>query len=239
MRMLEGIERPASPPSARREGRDRDARSRRQLECDADNLVEFAVMGSVFAQALLGLDCRRSACSMSASEELKGHEELRKAAALLRRPGSPVNFHGFVEGDDIGAGTVDVVVTDGFTGNIALKAIEGTAKLIRSSCARRLPDLDFRQDRLSVRRGAFEAAQADGSAPLQWRRVPRPQRHRASRATAAPMRWASPTPSAWRLDMVRYAYKNKIVEGLAEVSRRRSGLSTPGHEALQASGGTA
>src|SRR5215469_160950 len=99
------------------------------VECDADNLAEFSVMGSVFAQVLLGLDTPRVGLLNVGSEELKGHEELRTAAAWLRRDGSPVNFHGFVEGYDIGSGLVDVVVTDGFTGNVALKSIEGTAKL--------------------------------------------------------------------------------------------------------------
>ena len=54
----------------------------------------------------------------------------------LRAPGSPINFHGFVEGDDIAAGTVDVIVTDGFTGNIALKTAEGTARALRRVPAR-------------------------------------------------------------------------------------------------------
>ena len=59
-----------------------------------------------------------------------------RAAARLRAPDSPVRFHGFVEGDDIAAGTVDVVVTDGFTGNVALKTAEGTAQaVLASSCA--------------------------------------------------------------------------------------------------------
>jgi phosphate acyltransferase len=64
------------------------------------------------------------------SEELKGHDAVREAAARLRDALSPISFHGFVEGDDIGAGTVDVIVTDGFTGNIALKTAEGTVKLV-------------------------------------------------------------------------------------------------------------
>lgn len=130
MRMLDGASRPALAsfiPTARGETVMLDLGA--NLECDADNLAEFAVMGSVFAQALLGLDAPKVGLLNVGSEELKGHEELRQAAAWLRREGSPVNFHGFVEGNDIGAGVVDVVVTDGFTGNVALKAIEGTAKL--------------------------------------------------------------------------------------------------------------
>ena len=66
------------------------------------------------------------------SEDLKGHDEVRAAAALLRGSNLPIQFHGFVEGDDITAGTVDVVVTDGFTGNVALKTAEGTVALFNA-----------------------------------------------------------------------------------------------------------
>jgi glycerol-3-phosphate acyltransferase PlsX len=72
---------------------------------------------------------RPSACSMSASEEIKGQEEIKEAGQLIREAGlDTIDYYGFVEGDDIGKGTVDVVVTEGFTGNIALKAAEGTAR---------------------------------------------------------------------------------------------------------------
>ncbi len=99
------------------------------VECDADNLVQFALMGDVFARTVLGLLKPTVGILTIGSEELKGHEEVRAAAARLRRPDSPLRFHGFIEGDDIAAGTVDVVVTDGFTGNIAVKTAEGTARL--------------------------------------------------------------------------------------------------------------
>jgi glycerol-3-phosphate acyltransferase PlsX len=99
------------------------------MQCDANTLAEFAVMGSVFARTVLGLDEPRVGLLNVGTEEGKGNDTLRDAAAMLRAEGSPVRFHGFVEGNDIGAGTVDVVVTDGFTGNVTLKAMEGTAKL--------------------------------------------------------------------------------------------------------------
>jgi glycerol-3-phosphate acyltransferase PlsX len=99
------------------------------VECDADNLVQFAVMGEVFARTVLGVSQPSIGLLNVGSEEQKGHEELRTAAAMLRNTDLPIRFHGFVEGDDITAGTVDVVVTDGFSGNIALKTAEGTAKL--------------------------------------------------------------------------------------------------------------
>jgi glycerol-3-phosphate acyltransferase PlsX len=65
-------------------------------------------------------------------EEIKGNEAVKEAGRLLRELNLPLHYHGYVEGDDIGKGTVDVVVTEGFTGNVALKAAEGTAKQISS-----------------------------------------------------------------------------------------------------------
>jgi glycerol-3-phosphate acyltransferase PlsX len=99
-------------------------------ECAANNLAEFAVMGEVFARTLLGLERPTVGLLNIGSEELKGTESLRQAAAILREQApDTMEFKGFVEGNDIGAGVVDVVVTDGFTGNIALKTAEGTARL--------------------------------------------------------------------------------------------------------------
>jgi glycerol-3-phosphate acyltransferase PlsX len=86
-------------------------------------------MGNVFARTVLGVLHPTVGILNVGSEELKGHEAVREASAILRNTPMPGQFHGFVEGDDIAKGTVDVVVTDGFTGNIALKTIEGTAKL--------------------------------------------------------------------------------------------------------------
>jgi len=83
----------------------------------------------VFARSILGLTNPKVGLLNVGAEELKGHEALRDAHATLKHDNLPVNYHGFIEGNDIGAGTVDVVVTDGFTGNIALKTIEGTAGL--------------------------------------------------------------------------------------------------------------
>ena len=101
------------------------------IECDADNLVQFAVMGANFAHTVLGRLRPTVGLLNVGSEELKGHETIRAAAEMLRAvKGLAFEFYGFVEGDDIGKGTVDVVVTDGFTGNIALKTAEGTARLV-------------------------------------------------------------------------------------------------------------
>ncbi|MGH7038403.1 MAG: phosphate acyltransferase PlsX [Stellaceae bacterium] len=103
------------------------------IECDAANLVQFAVMGEVFARAVLGLAAPSVALLNVGAEDLKGHEAVRAAAAELRSGLAPIRFYGFVEGDDIPRGTVDVVVTDGFTGNVALKTAEGTARLFTES----------------------------------------------------------------------------------------------------------
>jgi phosphate acyltransferase len=130
LKTLPGIDRPAIAgyfPTLRGESVMLDLGA--NVECDANNLVEFAVMGNVFARTVLGVLHPTVALLNVGSEELKGHEALREAAAILRGTSMPGRFHGFVEGDDIAKGTVDVIVTDGFTGNIALKTIEGTAKL--------------------------------------------------------------------------------------------------------------
>ncbi len=130
LRTLSGIDRPAIAsyfPTERGESAMLDLGA--NVECDASNLVQFAVRGDVFARTVLGLQEPSVGLLNVGSEEMKGHEELRQAAAMLRSNGLPIRFHGFVEGDDITAGTVDVVVTDGFTGNVALKTVEGTARL--------------------------------------------------------------------------------------------------------------
>ncbi|MEQ8964628.1 MAG: phosphate acyltransferase PlsX [Azospirillaceae bacterium] len=116
------------------------------VDCDPENLVQFAIMGSVFAKAVLNLERPSVGVLNIGAEALKGNETVKEAAARLRGIELPGTFHGFVEGNDVPAGTVDVVVTDGFTGNVALKIAEGTAKLytewlrrtFRSSIAARL-----------------------------------------------------------------------------------------------------
>jgi len=101
------------------------------LQCDARNLVEFAVMGDAFARAVLGLTSPSIGLLNVGSEEMKGDERLRIAAETLRDSHVGAHFRGFIEGHDIAAGTVDVVVTDGFTGNVALKTGEGALRLMR------------------------------------------------------------------------------------------------------------
>ena len=97
---------------------------------DAAQLVEFAIMGEAFHRAVHGVQNPTIGLLNVGSEEQKGHEEVREAHRLLREAGLDLAYHGFVEGDDIPKGTVDVVVTDGFSGNIALKTAEGTARFL-------------------------------------------------------------------------------------------------------------
>jgi glycerol-3-phosphate acyltransferase PlsX len=93
-------------------------------------LVEFAIMGEAFHRAVHGTERPVVGLLNIGSEDLKGHEEIRAAAKLIRDSNLDMAFKGFVEGDGISGGAADVIVTDGFTGNIALKTGEGTARLV-------------------------------------------------------------------------------------------------------------
>ena len=100
-------------------------------ECDAQNLVQFAVMGSAYSRTVLGIAKPRVKLLNIGTEDLKGTGELKEAAGLLREADSlPLRFEGFTEGDRLSRGDIDVVVTDGFSGNIALKTAEGTARFV-------------------------------------------------------------------------------------------------------------
>ena len=131
IKSLPGIDRPAMAaigPSARGDVVLLDLGA--NVQCDVRNLVEFAVMGDVFARTVLGLTAPTIGLLNVGSEELKGDDTVREAAEILRNSHIGPQFHGFIEGHDIAAGTTDVIVTDGFTGNVALKTAEGTLKLI-------------------------------------------------------------------------------------------------------------
>jgi phosphate acyltransferase len=100
-------------------------------ESDARNLVQFAVMGAAYSRVVLDLERPRVQLLNIGTEELKGTDELKDAAAILREADYlGMRFEGFIEGDKISRGEVDVVVTDGFSGNIALKSLEGTARFV-------------------------------------------------------------------------------------------------------------
>lgn len=96
--------------------------------CNAEQLVEFAIMGEAFHRAMHGVERPSIGILNVGAEDEKGHDEVREANRLLREAGLNLNYHGFVEGTDLAKGTVEVVVTDGFTGNIALKTAEGMAR---------------------------------------------------------------------------------------------------------------
>lgn len=99
------------------------------VDCSAEHLFQFAVMGSVLVHAVDNIPQPRVALLNIGEEEIKGNERVKVAAQLLAE--SDLNYIGFVEGNDIFTGGADVVVCDGFVGNVALKATEGVAKLIR------------------------------------------------------------------------------------------------------------
>jgi glycerol-3-phosphate acyltransferase PlsX len=103
------------------------------IECDSDVLYQFALMGYAFAKAVLKIENPTIGLLNVGSEDLKGSDAVRAAAAMIKDSELAGAFYGYVEGNDICKGTVDVVVTDGFCGNITLKAIEGTAKMISSA----------------------------------------------------------------------------------------------------------
>lgn len=113
------------------------------IGADSHQLIDFAILGAAMSRALFGMERPTVGLLNVGVEEIKGQEEVKEAGQLLREAGlMSMSYHGFVEGDDIGKGTVDVVVTEGFSGNIALKTAEGTARQIatylRSAMSRTL-----------------------------------------------------------------------------------------------------
>ena len=101
------------------------------IGADAQHLVTLAIMGAAMAHIVLDVPRPTVGLLNVGVEEIKGLEEVKAASRILRETHLPIlDYHGFVEGDDLGRGTVDVVVTEGFTGNIALKTAEGTARQI-------------------------------------------------------------------------------------------------------------
>jgi glycerol-3-phosphate acyltransferase PlsX len=113
------------------------------IGADAEHLVDMAIMGAAMARIVFALERPTVGLLNVGTEEIKGVEVVKEAARILREANLPnLAYHGFVEGDDLGKGTVDVVVIEGFTGNIALKTAEGTARQIgeylRSAMSRTL-----------------------------------------------------------------------------------------------------
>jgi glycerol-3-phosphate acyltransferase PlsX len=133
LRMLPGIDRPALAARLPTLG-DTDMVMLdlgANTECDARNLVQFAIMGAAYARTALDIPHPRVALLNIGSEDMKGTDEIRDAAAQLRAtPAVDMQFNGFIAGDRLSRGEVDVVVCDGFSGNIALKTAEGTARFV-------------------------------------------------------------------------------------------------------------
>ncbi len=158
LRTLPGIERPAIAaiwPTMTGECVVLDVGA--TVGADARQLIEFAVMGEAMASCLFEVENPRVGLLNIGVEEVKGNEEVREAARLLRELKLPLNYAGFVEGDDIGKGTVDVVVTEGFTGNVALKTAEGTAKQMSSFIRIALKSNFMAMIGAFLARGAFQA----------------------------------------------------------------------------------
>lgn len=128
---LEGVKRPAIAAPFPTKYDDKDIVMLdlgANVEAEADHMVRFALMGKVYAQKILGHDNPSIGLLNNGTEEIKGHDYIRETAALIK---GKMNYVGFVEGTGIFEGKADVVVADGFTGNIALKAIEGSLNLTR------------------------------------------------------------------------------------------------------------
>ena len=132
LKTIEGIDRPAIISRIRaRHGHTHMLDLGANSECNADHLLQFAVMGAVVASDMHGIETPRIGILNIGEEEMKGDSVVQDAARLLSS--STLNYVGFVEGDDIFSGEVDVVVTDGFTGNVALKTMEGLANMLVSA----------------------------------------------------------------------------------------------------------
>ncbi|MDB5478376.1 MAG: phosphate acyltransferase PlsX, partial [Alphaproteobacteria bacterium] len=125
LKMIPGIDRPAiATPMPTLKGETIVLDLGANVECSPENLLQFALMGAVYAKAVLGIATPSIGLINVGEEEQKGNDLVRKAAKLIRETELPGKFVGFIEGNDIGKGSVDVAVTDGFTGNILLKTAE-------------------------------------------------------------------------------------------------------------------
>jgi glycerol-3-phosphate acyltransferase PlsX len=163
LRMAAGMDRPAlvaNWPTMR--GRTAVLDVGANIACDAQRLVEFAILGAAFHHAVNGSMRPTVALLNVGSEDEKGHEEVREANRMLRQLSLDLDYRGFVEGDDIAKGTVEVVVTDGFTGNVALKTAEGLARYFRTTLRGALASDPF------ARLGALIASAALGRMAQQF-----------------------------------------------------------------------
>ena len=133
------------------------------IDCDAQQLVEFAILGSAFYGAVYGKDqTQRPTVGLLnvGSEDMKGHQEVRDAHQILRQTALDLDYRGFVEGNDIAMGTVDVIVTDGFTGNVALKTGEGMARFFAATLREQLTSSLMNKVGALIAQGALKALKA-------------------------------------------------------------------------------
>ena len=224
LKTLPGIDRPAMAaigPSARGDVVMLDLGA--NVVCDSRNLIEFAVLGDVFARTVLGLTSPTIGLLNVGSEEMKGDDRLRQAAEVLRASHLGPQFHGFVEGHDIAAGTTDVIVTDGFTGNVALKTGEGALRLMRgllrqaftSSLLARLGGLLARPELLRLREW-LDPQRYNGAVMLGLNGVV-VKSHGGTDAQG----FAHAVDVA--MDMVVHRFNVRIGEGLGQIGGMRNG----------------
>lgn len=228
LRRLDGIDRPGIAsffPTLRGETVMLDLGA--NLSCDARNLVQFAVMGEVFARTLLGVSDPTVGLLNVGSEDTKGDDSRREAARMLREHQFSGEFVGFVEGDDIPAGAVDVVVTDGFTGNIALKTAEGTARLMsafvreafRNSLSAKIGYV-FAKRSLDKLRGRTDPRRYNGAMFLGLNGVC-VKSHGGTDAVGFA------TAIGLAVDMVKYGGNQSIAEHMTQLDLARSGSEPP------------
>ncbi|MFM1767565.1 MAG: Phosphate acyltransferase [Verrucomicrobiota bacterium] len=171
LRRLEGIDRPAiATVIPARQGQFLLLDAGANPECKPLHFVQFAIMGQLYSRAVLGRANPRVGILCNGTEETKGTDLTRESARLCAQLG--LNFAGYVEGSDIFAGRVDVVVTDGFTGNIVLKSIEGLGKAMLGMLKEELTATPLRKLGALLARGGFQSIkrrmdpEAYGGAPL-------------------------------------------------------------------------
>lgn len=158
LKMVPGVERPAIAalwPTVDNECVVLDVGA--NVGADARQLVEFAVMGAAMARVVFGLDRPTVGLLNVGVEEVKGLDEIKRAGAVLRNAEAAFEYRGFVEGDAVGHGAVDVVVTEGFSGNIALKTAEGTARQIGAYLRAAMSRSLLARIGALLARGAFQA----------------------------------------------------------------------------------
>eukprot|EP01034_Spumella_vulgaris_P007067 gene7067-9002_t len=240
LRTMQGIQRPAIAaiwPTLKGESIVLDVGA--TIGADAQQLMDFALMGGAMARALFEIERPTIGLLNVGVEEIKGQEEVKEAGRLIRDANiEGFDYYGFVEGDDIGRGTVDVVVTEGFSGNIALKAAEGTARQIGEYLRAAMSRTLMAKLGYILAKGAFDRLRekmdprkVNGGVFLGLNGV-------CVKSHGGTDALGFAYAIGVSVDLVRYDYKSKLVEGLARLREITSATETPA-ASLQATGGTA